>query len=309
MQSKLSGIKEFLTFSKGERNGIIILIVLIILFAFSPIFYRNFLISIPNNSSDFYTKTDSFFSSLTLKPDEALTTTVNHFENEELTPSKIKKYFFFDPNKASIEDLVQLGLSVKQANVIEKYRIKGGQFHRPDDFSKVYVIDSATFRKLKPWIKIDLLAINSQPKAKRDSFTRTEKTPIIIELNTADTLELVNIKGIGKSYARRIIAYRNLLGGFVNIYQLAEVYGIKPELIKNIASSITIDSSRIKRINLNLVSYEDLKKHPYISDYQSKAIIFYRSKVGNIKNIHELLANKILSLEKYRIIKSYLTIY
>lgn len=309
MPSKLSGIKDFLTFSRGERNGIIILILLMLFLMFSPIFYRSFFSSIPNDNSDFHTKADSFFSSLTLNPDESVRTTVSIFESEEIEPPKSRKYFFFDPNTVTVEELVQLGLSVKQANVIEKYRSKGGHYHSLEAFSKVYVIDSSTFQKLKPWIKINQLAINSPPKAKRDTFPKVEQTPTIIELNTADTLELVKIKGIGKALARRIIAYRNLLGGYVSIHQLTEVHGIKPELINTIASAITIDSARIKVINLNLVSYEELKKHPYLSDYQARAIIFYRSKVGNIKNTQELLTNKILPYDRYRNIKSYLTVY
>jgi len=310
MSSRLSGIKEFLTFSKGERNGIVILIILMLILMLSPLIYRTFFSSTPNDNSDFQTKADSFFSSLTLKPEESVRTTANPIESEEIETPKNRKYFFFDPNTITVEALVQLGLSVKQANVVARYRSKGGRFHTLEEFSKVYVIDSSTFQRLKPWIKINQLALDSQPKLKGDTtLSKSEEYPAIVELNTADTLELVSIKGIGKTFARRIIAYRNLLGGFVNIHQLNEVYGMKPELVNAIASSITIDSTRIKRINLNLVSYEELRKHPYLSDYQSKAIIFYRSKVGNIKSTQELFTNKIIPYDKFRNIKSYLTVY
>ncbi len=309
MPSIFSGIKNFLTFSRGERNGIIILILLVLLLMFSPIFYRTFYRAIPSYNSDFYAKADSFFSSLSPIPEETVKFRENPIESEEIETSRIRKYFLFDPNTVTVEELVQLGLSVKQANVIEKYRSKGGLFQTPEQFSKVYVIDSSTFLKLKPWIKINRLTLNSHPKVKRDSFPKVEKVAAIVELNSTDTLELVKIKGIGKSFARRIIAYRNLLGGYVNIHQLKEVYGIKPELINTIESSVTIDSTRIKLINLNLVSYEELKKHPYLSDYQSRAIIFYRSKVGSFKSTQELIRNKILPNDTYESIKSYLTIY
>jgi len=230
-------------------------------------------------------------------------------EDEVIETIKNRKNFFFDPNTVTVDELVMLGLSVKQANIVEKYRSKGGRFHTPEDFAKIYVIDSANFKRLKPWIAINQLALELQPKSKKDSLPTVDTTPLIIELNSADTLELVKIKGIGKVFARRIVAYRNLLGGYVNIRQLNEVYGIRPELVTSISSQIIIDSTKIKLININRITYEDLKKHPYISEYHAKAIIYYRGKVGNIKSKYELLENKVLTKEKYGNIRSYITTY
>jgi competence protein ComEA len=309
MSLKSSRYKDYFTYSKGERNGIILLIILMLILIFAPFLIRSFDNTVSNNNTLFFNKADSFFSSLTIKPDESIKSSSNIFENEEVAKSNIIKYFFFDPNTITVEELVQLGLTIKQANVIEKYRIKGGRFFTPEEFSRAYVIDSSTFRKLRPWIKINLQAINKPQKTKKDTLLNINTKPIIVELNSTDTVELVKIKGIGKIFARRIIAYRNLLGGYINIHQLSEVYGIKPELINAISSSITIDSTKIKLINLNLVSYEELKKHPYISDYQAKAILYYRNKVGSIMNTNELIANKIITYDKYKNIKSYLATY
>jgi len=309
MTLKSSGIKDYLTFSKGERNGIIILLILILILLFAPIFYKSFVNPIPSKNQNFYTQVDSFFLTLKAKPEDVAKTITYPIENEEIKTNTSHNYFPFDPNTVTIDEMIQLGLSVKQAKVIEKYRIKGGKFYTPEDFSKIYVIDSSTLKKLKPWITINKLSLELQPKTKNDSLHKSEKTPLIVELNSADTIELGKIKGIGKIFARRIIAYRNLLGGYVNFHQLKEVYGIKPDLLISIGSQIIIDSTKIKLINLNLISFEDLKKHPYISEYQAKAIIYYRSKVGNIKKVCELLENKILPPEKYRNIRSYLTTY
>lgn len=307
MSLKLSRIKNYFIFSKGERNGIIILITLMLLLILSPFFYSSFFHPTPSDNLNFYSKVDSFYSSTRLKPDESIKLKEDLIESEEIECPKNRNYFFFDPNNVSIEEMVLLGLSLKQANVVEKYRSKGGKFRTPDEFSKVYVIDSSLFRKLKPWIRINLTAINTLPRFNGDTTMKNGDRPIHFEINTADTIELVKLKGIGKVYARRIIAYRSLLGGYVNIKQLSEVYGIKPELINKIESSISIDSTKIKLININLATYEELKKHPYINDYQAKAIVYYRSKVGNIKNTTELLANKILPFDKFEAIKCYLT--
>lgn len=309
MRSKLSGVKDYLTFSKGERNGIIFLILLILGLMIAPLFYRAFVKTPPNDSSLFFTKVDSFFNSLEAKPDLSDKAIPNPLENEIPRQSKEIKYFYFDPNKANVDEMLQLGLSVKQALVVEKYRGKGGLFRSPQDFAKIYVIDSVTYHKLEPWIKIDPLALNSKPRTALDSIKPVDIRPTIVELNTTDTLELIKIKGIGRSYARRIIAYRNLLGGYSSIYQLSEVYGIKPELINSIAKLVTVDTAKIRTINVNLVSYEELKKHPYLSEFQAKAIIYYRSKVGTLKSVKELVDNKILPYDKFIRIKSYLVVH
>ena len=122
-------------------------------------------------------------------------------------------------------------------------------------------------------------------------FVTTRTVVPNFEQTPSGTLELRKIKGIGKILARRIIAYRELLGGYTNIKQLNEVYGIKPDLVKDISAQITIDTTRIRLINLNLITFEDLKKHPYLNEFQAKAIIYYRGKMKNIKNVaNELLA-------------------
>lgn len=309
MHSKFSRIKEFFIHSRGERNGILLLLLLILVFILAPLFYRTYNTSVLRDDSQFNLKVDSFFSSLKAKTDESIITQNSPIENEEVKQPKEVKYFYFDPNTVNIDEMVLLGLSVKQALVVKKYRDNGGIFRLPKDFAKVYVIDSLVYKKLKPWIKINPIALNTPQKNKGDSSKKADHILNIVELNTADTLELVKIRGIGKVSARRIIAYRNLIGGYTNIRQLSEVYGIKPEMINEICKFITVDSTKIKTINLNLVSYEELKKHPYISDYQAKAIIYYRSKVGMFKNTKELVENKILPYDKFVRLKNYFTTY
>jgi len=308
MRSIFSYIKEYLNHSKGERNGILLLLLIILFFILAPLFYSNYT-PVGYDNSLFNSNVDSFFSSLKIKPDESVIAQTSPIENEEVRHPKEIKYFFFDPNNVNIEAMVLLGLSVKQASVVERYRDRGGIFRSPEDFAKVYVIDSLHYKKLKPWIKISSLAFSSSQRIQGDSTKKVERIPTIVELNSTDTTELVKIKGVGKVFARRIIAYRTLIGGYTNIRQLSEVYGIKPDIIAEISKYITVDSTKVKTINLNLVSYEELKKHPYLSDYQAKAIIYYRSKVGMLKDPRELVENKILPNDKFVRLQRYFTIY
>lgn len=309
MGSRFDETKEYLTFSKSERRGILVLTILILLIIIAPYFYKSFLLKNPVDNFEHKARVDSFFNALSKRNgDNGFTYENKSIEEEEVIQKKVVDYFNFDPNTISIEGLVQLGLSIKQAQVVDRYRNKGGTFRSPEDFAKVYVIDSAIFKKLKPWIKISSNVYADKSKPFRDSINNRQFVNLVIELNSADTIGLLRIKGIGPSFARRIIAYRELLGGFVNVKQLSEVYGMKSDLVSEISKSITVDTTLVKTINLNLVTFEEIKKHPYISEYQAKAIIYYRSKVGVIKNPNELIENKILPKDKFKRLRSYLVL-
>ena len=294
-------IKHFLTYSKSEKNGTIVLAVMLLLLIVASFIYR------PISSSTFidketYDKIDSFFTSVQYdEPADELNSKRNVLF-EELPISKEFKSFHFNPNTISIDSLVDLGLSPKQAQVVINYRNKGGRFKTPDDLSKIHVIDSSTFTRLRPWIQIPTIIQTDSSRAQ----TPTER--LIVEINSTDSVTLTKIKGIGRSFARRIVLYRNSLGGFYSANQLLEVYGLNPELVKSIQENIYIDTSLIRKLNLNLISYEELKGHPYITDYQAKSIIYYRSKQGSIGNVAELLDNKLLPKDRYEKIKPYFTV-
>ncbi|MBK7310285.1 MAG: helix-hairpin-helix domain-containing protein [Sphingobacteriaceae bacterium] len=124
-----------------------------------------------------------------------------------------------------------------------------------------------------------------------------------MELNSADSLALIELKGIGPAYAKRILKYRNLLGGFTSIQQVKEIYGMTDDLYQLIASQCTINSSSIKKININTVDFKALNKHPYI-DYELTKRIFILKKNGKIteENIAEIIEDDQLTTK----IKPYL---
>jgi DNA uptake protein ComE-like DNA-binding protein len=296
-----STIKSFLTYSKSERNGTILLTALLLMLIVASFIYRPISSSSITNRET-YERIDSFFRSAQyVEPDVDINSKRNVL-SEELPLSKDAKLFKFNPNTISIDSLIDLGLSPKQAKVVINYRNKGGQFRSSDDFSKIHVIDSSTYQRLKPWIVIPLATI-----ASTDTLKVTDKATVV-ELNSADTISLTKLKGIGRSFARRIVTYRDLLGGFYSVNQLYEVYGLSPDVVNTFKPNIWVDSSVIRRININLIGYDELKEHPYLTDYQAKSIIYYRSKQGNIARLNELVENKILPQERYQKIAPYLTV-
>jgi DNA uptake protein ComE-like DNA-binding protein len=122
------------------------------------------------------------------------------------------------------------------------------------------------------------------------SYPKAEKFAegTVIELNTADSVALMHIPGIGSSFAKRIIGYKNLLGGYHRIEQLQEVYGMYEELYAKITPYIKVNPDEITRIPVNSASLDKLKAHPYLNFYQAKVIVEMRKKKGKLTGIEDL---------------------
>lgn len=129
-----------------------------------------------------------------------------------------------------------------------------------------------------------------------------------IELNTADSLQLQELKGIGPGFARRIVIYREKLGGYYAKEQLMEVYGFTDKLYNLIKNDITVDASKIRKININKMNISQLKRHPYISYYEAKAIYDYRMNQPGaiVKNLDEMAEIPDLK-ENWQVIRIYIT--
>lgn len=275
------------------------MVIIVLIFTVVPYLYKILFNPITPIDPMLAQKADSFFLTLQYHEPQKAIEPITGIE-AEIERSHSYKSFDFDPNTVSLDSLMDLGLSRKQAETFIKYRSKGGKFKNPDDIDKIYVIDSSTKARLKPLIRI------AQVTDTLGTVKAAVSSQIIVELNSADTLDLLKIRGIGNTFARRIVGYRELLGGYYSIEQLIEVYGITPQLLDQIKENIYIDSTRIKKLNINLIRYDDLRTHPYVNDFQAKAIIYYRSRKGSIKSLDELWKNKLLPRDRFEKLKYYL---
>ena len=179
-------------------------------------------------------------------------------QNKQSTPEK-SFYGYFDPNKADISKLTEFGFKNYQSNNLIKYREKGGSFNTPSDLLKIYGIDTTFFLSIKENIRID------KPKNGRDSVKITK---ISVEINSADSTLLLKLNGIGSVFSSRIIKFRELLGGFYSKEQLLEVYNLSEETYENIKDNISVDSTLIRKIRINLADYKELLRHPYLKKEQ-----------------------------------------
>lgn len=202
------------------------------------------------------------------------------------------KLFVFDPNKVRKEQLIELGLKEKTAGVLIKFRSKGFVFRKKEDLKKVFGITDKLYERLAPYILIDPIHTKTQQQEK----TVLKNTGLkIIELNSADSLLLLEANGIGPSFAKRILKYRSLLGGFVLVEQLKEVYGFTEEMYGKLRSQIKVDSSLVKKLDLNKDDFKVINKHPYLSYELTKEICNKRRKgIITQDNLEEIITDEVL---------------
>lgn len=129
---------------------------------------------------------------------------------------------------------------------------------------------------------------------------------LLIDLNVCDSAQLTGIRGIGPVFASRIIKYRELLGGYHNTEQLLEVYGMDETRFCNMNDYVVVDSLLLERLDLNLISFKDLLRHPYFDYDMVKEIFNYKSKHDSICSFEVLLSLKTIDSIKYTKILPYL---
>jgi len=128
----------------------------------------------------------------------------------------------------------------------------------------------------------------------------------LVELNTSDSASLEVLPGIGPVLSVRIIKFRKLLGGFASVDQLREVYGLSEEVFNIISSRVYVDTSAVKKININKAGYKDIRRLPYFDNYEVNVILKYRKLKGSISCIGEMVDNKLITPEKAKKVRPYL---
>ncbi|HKZ39088.1 MAG TPA: helix-hairpin-helix domain-containing protein [Chryseolinea sp.] len=275
-------IKVFFGFSRSQVNGFIILLPLTTLFLFSePVWHW----WVSRQTIDFTAdraKLDSLVALWSVENDKN--------SNSENNVPKRNEFFAFNPNNASNSDFLALGFSVKLASRIVNYREKGGKFRIKSDLLKIYGFDSAFYHQVQPYITLPEHAekIKVKEKFQLKKTVAPKKEPEKFNLNLADTAQLKKIYGIGDKLSLRIVKYRDVLGGFISMKQLNEVYGLDSAVVNRLARlSFVEDEFHPVRLNINTATEKQLSVHPYLGK-AAKTIVAYRFQHGEFTTLEDI---------------------
>ncbi|QHT66889.1 helix-hairpin-helix domain-containing protein [Rhodocytophaga rosea] len=214
--------------------------------------------------------------------------------------------FDFNPNEIDATQWQSLGLPKYIAERIIKYRDKGGKFKTKKDVLKIYGFPPALYEQLYSHILLpDTLVYERKyekeekpvlaEKSKPAPFTKKEEKILSFNINKADTAELSQVRGIGPALSKRIIKYRDLLGGFINTAQIGEVYGLDSTVVKELLKyGYLEDNIPFRKLNVNTATVQELDAHPYITPKIAQIIVAYRQQHGKFASSENLYNIRVL---------------
>lgn len=313
-------VADYLTFTLRDRIAIIVILVLI-----GSVFFLPKVITGTNQKSQNQQPDTAWIAAmkrLEVRMDDDKNTGASDYDNNNSyqydrrsshknTGSK-GELFYFDPNSLSAEGWKKLGLRDKTINTIRNYLSKGGKFKKPEDLKKIYGLFPEEYERIAGYIRI---ADNNthtpneeefQPAANNYSTNKTRYS--VIDINTADTTAFIALPGIGSKLAARIVNFRDKLGGFHSINQVAETYGLPDSTFQRIRPYLKLENNVLKKININTATVDELKAHPYIRYSIANPIIAYRNEHGPFSKPEDLKRVMAVTEETYNKILPYLTI-
>ncbi|WP_417620104.1 ComEA family DNA-binding protein [Oceanihabitans sediminis] len=298
----MKNIKSHFTFTRKQRNGIFLLLFIIVaLQCFSFFVLPKLLnkasaedISNPQQLDLFRKEMDS----------------LRFVEAEKRKP----KIYPFNPNFITDYKGYTLGMSTAEIDRLLEYRSQDKWINSTKEFQQVTQVSDSLLNIISPFFKFPEWVTNPKPKTPSSfkstpSSTSPKTFQQKIDLNKATALQLQKVHGIGETFSDRIIKYRNKHQGFIADVELQEVYGLKPEVIDNILKEFTVKSPKqVKTIGLNTASRDELVLIPYIDYEVAHQIIEYRTLREGFQSLEELTKVKDFPIQKIDIIKLYLTL-
>ncbi|HMI79060.1 MAG TPA: helix-hairpin-helix domain-containing protein [Ferruginibacter sp.] len=311
-------LPEYLSFTRKERTGIIAVIVLILLFTILPFLFPFFISSKPVDNTAF----EKEIAALKIKEQDSSRgfEKKNYDDNDFRYPSRENKYydkgskgelFYFDPNTLSAEGWKKLGLRDKTIATIQKYLAKGGKFYKPEDVGKIWGLHEDEVQRLIPYVAIKQASPGNFAGSKNAEYKTYEKpnyNTTVVDVNTADTSAFVALPGIGSKLANRIIAFRDKLGGFYKVEQVAETFALPDSVFQKIKGRLAITTPLVKKLNINSATVDELKMHPYIRYNIANAIVQYRTQHGSFPAIGDIRKIMMITDDIYSKAAPYLSV-
>lgn len=195
--------------------------------------------------------------------------------------------FPFDPNTATEEELLSLGLPKGVVKVMLRFRERGGKYRRKEDLKKIYILDEADYLRVEPYIHIAADA-GAIPVVSLDiPQPYDNQKNITIDINNSDAEAWQQLRGIGPAFSGKITRFREALGGFVSVEQVAETRGLPDSTFQKIRLQLR-PSPVFRLIDINAATAEDLSKHPYTDRRTAEVIVSYRRQHGPFRSVEDL---------------------
>ena len=303
-------LREYLVFSRKERNGLLILITVLLLVISADFFVPLLVPHKEYDTTEWKKETEKYYSSVSVKPES------------------VKPVFrgLVNPNEAGKSVLLQMGLPAGLASNWVKYLEKGGRFRKKEDVMKLYGMTGELYHRIEEYIEIPVqeksnfaqrstkyIAENKTPVFSRKDSVRSEhfnfkekKELQQVDINKADSILLESLPGIGPVLAARIVKFRKLIGGFYEVSQLKDMYGMTEELFARASPRLMADPSGIQKLDINFLSLSELGRHPYIGFRQARKLVKSRDIKGKLTSKADL--TPIFSADSLQRLLPYLSI-
>lgn len=296
--------KVYCSFSKKERQGIVLLLMLTVICAGIPALWEYCVpLEIVQQDSTLLAEVSAFRRALSETTSPVATA---------ISSDKHVKRFYFDPNTLDSAGWRELGVTDRIARTIQRYIAKGGRFRSKEDLLRIYGLPPALGKELIPYVTI------AAPGYKRDTGSRrqgaiisgtvykAEKRTLELDINTADSVQWESLPGIGPVLAARIVKFRDRLGGFYEIGQIRETFGLPDSTFNKIQPYLRLYKVSLKKLDINQTDEKSLAQHPYIRYKLARLIVLYRSNHGPFSQPKELLGIPLVDDSIYRKIEHYI---
>lgn len=286
---------RYFKFTKHQRTGIFLLFVIIIVLQ-GVYFFADF--SLPEK---------------TFPEKEEWMSLQSEIDSMKFLKSNEKpKVYSFNPNFISDYKGYKLGMSVVEIDRLLAFRKENKYVSSAKEFQEVTKISDSLLSTIAPLFKFpDWVQNKSYEKTERKEFVKKEfpkkEKIVVLDINQATQEDLIKIYGIGEALSVRILKQKEILGCFVSMEQMKDIWGLSPEVINELNTHFkAVIPSSFKKIAINDASLKELSQFSYFRYALAKQIVTYRSMNGNINNIEDLSKIKDFPVEKAKIISLYL---
>lgn len=321
-------VRRYFGFSRRETSGFVVLVLLMVLWLWLPALLRPALPAY-NPAAD-QRQLNALAAELaarrTVRPQFASRYPRRTYPARPRVPQVALAPF--NPNAFSALDWQARGLPAWLAERLVKYRDAVGGFRAKEQLRKAYGLSDTTYARLAPYLQLpDQLPprearsyVRSQPGQYPDRkpfevppgrFPRKPTRLAAFDLNTADTTQLMQIRGIGRGYARRIVEFRQRLGGFLRKEQVAEIYVLHdaPDLVDSLRKYTFVGAGFTPaQVDINNASFEVLQAHPYVGKRLARVLVAFRQQHGPFRQPTDLRQIRVLDEATFEKLQPYLVL-